>query len=212
MSACEGPAPAAAPRQVTTACKAAPRSAAYLQKSQAAQATGQEMVLCCGRLPFSHCSLALKQQCGVQCKLLALLQTEVVLHQPVACTMHPILHVVLQICQTGIPQSRVWELDFSSRPILDERGKKKWELLICDAQRHFQYSGYFPNNKINSTQVGRPHLPVIACIAAVPSALPAYKQPAAPSSQVGSCWCLCTNCIMPSAFSTQLACTSNCRS
>eukprot|EP00891_Asterochloris_glomerata_P003089 jgi/Astpho2/3089/e_gw1.00051.118.1_t len=67
--------------------------------------------------------------------------------------MHPILHVVLQICQTGIPQSRVWELDFSSRPILDERGKKKWELLICDAQRHFQYSGYFPNNKINSTQL-----------------------------------------------------------
>ena len=101
-----------------------------------------------------------------------------------ACIVHPIQCIALQICQTGIPQSRVWELDFSSRPILDERGKKKWELLICDAQRQFQYSGYFPNNKINSTQVGLPHLPVILCIAALPSALPPYKQPAPPSPRL----------------------------
>ncbi|NES69560.1 MAG: DUF1092 family protein, partial [Okeania sp. SIO2D1] len=27
----------------------------------------------------------------------------------------------------------IWELDFYSRPILDERQKKLWELLICES-------------------------------------------------------------------------------
>ena len=52
------------------------------------------------------------------------------------------------------PTSSSWELDFSSRPVLDDRGKKKWELLICSPDRSWQYSRWFPNNKINSTQVG----------------------------------------------------------
>lgn len=54
--------------------------------------------------------------------------------------------------QQTVPTSSLWELDFSSRPVLDERGKKKWELLICSPDRSWQYSRYFPNNKINSTQ------------------------------------------------------------
>ena len=54
---------------------------------------------------------------------------------------------------TGPPQSEIWELDFSSRPVLDSRGKKKWELLICSSDGSWQFSRYFPNNKINSTQV-----------------------------------------------------------
>jgi len=49
--------------------------------------------------------------------------------------------------------SAVWELDFCSRPIFDERKKKVWELLICDPERNFEYSAYFPNNKINSVQL-----------------------------------------------------------
>jgi hypothetical protein len=44
----------------------------------------------------------------------------------------------------------VWELDFCSRPLLDERGKKRWELLICNSSRSFEHSEYLPNNKINS--------------------------------------------------------------
>lgn len=55
--------------------------------------------------------------------------------------------------QKGVPTSSVWELDFCSRPIVDERGKKVWELLICDPDRSFEYSQFFPNNKINSTEV-----------------------------------------------------------
>lgn len=48
--------------------------------------------------------------------------------------------------------AKVWEVDFCSRPLLDERGKKVWELLITDADRKLQYSEFFPNNKINSQE------------------------------------------------------------
>lgn len=43
-----------------------------------------------------------------------------------------------------------WELDFCSRPILDIRGKKIWELVVCDNSLALQYTKYFPNNVINS--------------------------------------------------------------
>ncbi|KAL8161759.1 hypothetical protein V2J09_013248 [Rumex salicifolius] len=43
-----------------------------------------------------------------------------------------------------------WELDFCSRPILDIRGKKLWELVVCDTTLSLQYTKYFPNNVINS--------------------------------------------------------------
>jgi len=43
-----------------------------------------------------------------------------------------------------------WELDFCSRPILDVRGKKIWELVVCDNSLALQYTKYFPNNVINS--------------------------------------------------------------
>ncbi|KAK9157861.1 hypothetical protein Scep_004435 [Stephania cephalantha] len=43
-----------------------------------------------------------------------------------------------------------WELDFCSRPILDTRGKKIWELVVCDRSLSLQFTKYFPNNVINS--------------------------------------------------------------
>jgi hypothetical protein len=52
-----------------------------------------------------------------------------------------------------VPTSDIIELDFCSRPLLDERGKKVWELLVTDADRSFVYSQYFPNSKINSVEV-----------------------------------------------------------
>lgn len=54
---------------------------------------------------------------------------------------------------SSVPRARVWQLDFCSRPVLDERGKRKWELLICDEDRQFGFSRFFSNNQINSTQV-----------------------------------------------------------
>lgn len=35
--------------------------------------------------------------------------------------------------------SDVWEMDFYSRPLLDENQKKIWELLVCDPDRRFEY-------------------------------------------------------------------------
>ncbi|KAL8542261.1 hypothetical protein ACS0TY_003214 [Phlomoides rotata] len=50
-----------------------------------------------------------------------------------------------------VPESVTdWEVDFCSRPILDIRGKKVWELVVCDASLSLQYTKYFPNNVINS--------------------------------------------------------------
>ncbi len=52
----------------------------------------------------------------------------------------------------------VWELDFYSRPVLDENNKKRWEVLICeglqsvedDPEKLFRYSKYVSNSEVNS--------------------------------------------------------------
>lgn len=52
----------------------------------------------------------------------------------------------------------IWELDFYSRPILDENKKKVWEVLICetpsnvrsDLESLFRYSQYCPATQVNS--------------------------------------------------------------
>jgi len=52
----------------------------------------------------------------------------------------------------------VWEIDFYSRPILDESGKKLWELLICEAplsvdresESLFRDAYFCPSTTVNS--------------------------------------------------------------
>ena len=52
----------------------------------------------------------------------------------------------------------IWELDFYSRPILDETGKRLWEVVICEApitvrgaiDASFRYTEYCPNTQVNS--------------------------------------------------------------
>ena len=52
----------------------------------------------------------------------------------------------------------VWELDFYSRPILDENGKKLWEVLICESPNEikrspdslFKYARYCSSKTVNS--------------------------------------------------------------
>jgi RNA-binding protein Tab2/Atab2 len=52
----------------------------------------------------------------------------------------------------------IWELDFYSRPIVDERQKKKWEVLICESPLNvgdnseslFRYSQFCPSSTVNS--------------------------------------------------------------
>lgn len=57
---------------------------------------------------------------------------------------------------------KIWELDFYSRPLLDESGKKKWEILICesptsidcDLNSLFRYSQFCSNSEVNSITLG----------------------------------------------------------
>lgn len=52
----------------------------------------------------------------------------------------------------------IWELDFYSRPIVDENDKKLWEVLICESatsvnsssETLFRYAEYCPNSEVNS--------------------------------------------------------------
>jgi hypothetical protein len=55
----------------------------------------------------------------------------------------------------------VWELDFYSRPLLDENNKKRWEVLIseglqtvdADPEALFRYSKYLSNTEVNSIEL-----------------------------------------------------------
>ncbi|MEB3294117.1 MAG: Tab2/Atab2 family RNA-binding protein [Synechococcales bacterium] len=52
----------------------------------------------------------------------------------------------------------IWELDFYSRPIVDENKKKVWEVLLCESPLSieqdpvtlFRYAEYCPNSEVNS--------------------------------------------------------------
>jgi hypothetical protein len=55
----------------------------------------------------------------------------------------------------------IWELDFYSRPILDENNKKLWEVVICESpltvntqpDSLFRYAEYCTSNEINSVRL-----------------------------------------------------------
>lgn len=55
----------------------------------------------------------------------------------------------------------VWELDFYSRPVLDENQKKLWELLVCESPLDvrtqpdslFRYAEFCPNTEVNSVRL-----------------------------------------------------------
>ncbi|MEM9162366.1 MAG: Tab2/Atab2 family RNA-binding protein [Cyanobacteria bacterium P01_F01_bin.4] len=57
--------------------------------------------------------------------------------------------------------STLWELDFYSRPVLDENQKKRWEILICeglqsvkdDPAEQFRYSKFVSNKEVNSIEL-----------------------------------------------------------
>jgi hypothetical protein len=55
----------------------------------------------------------------------------------------------------------IWELDFYSRPILDENQKKVWEVLVCESPSDtranvdslFRYAQYCPSTEVNSVSL-----------------------------------------------------------
>ncbi len=56
----------------------------------------------------------------------------------------------------------IWEIDFYSRPLVDEQQKKVWELLICESPANtqqsatelFRYAQYCPSDQVNSLWLG----------------------------------------------------------
>ncbi len=56
----------------------------------------------------------------------------------------------------------IWEIDFYSRPLVDERQKKVWELLVCESpsgtdqspDELFRFARYCPSDRVNSLWLG----------------------------------------------------------
>jgi RNA-binding protein Tab2/Atab2 len=46
--------------------------------------------------------------------------------------------------------TETWEMDFYSRPILDEQGKKLWEILLCNSSRTFEFSRFCAGSEANA--------------------------------------------------------------
>lgn len=55
----------------------------------------------------------------------------------------------------------IWELDFYSRPVMDEKNKKLWEVLICESplevnrpiESLFRYTQFCANTEVNSVRL-----------------------------------------------------------
>ena len=68
----------------------------------------------------------------------------------------------------------IWEIDFYSRPVLDDNQKKLWEVLICESpldvkaepEALFRYSQFFSNTEVNSVSL---KTALDAAIAAAPN-------------------------------------------
>ncbi|WP_448379758.1 Tab2 family RNA-binding protein [Gloeomargarita sp.] len=44
----------------------------------------------------------------------------------------------------------IWEVDFYARPVVDDQGKKLWELLLCDPQGRNRWAQTCPPDQVNS--------------------------------------------------------------
>ncbi|CAM6033606.1 unnamed protein product [Sphagnum compactum] len=66
------------------------------------------------------------------------------------CRSSPTSHIKHHAEDADVSSISEWELDFCSRPILDARGKKLWEIVVCDNRRQLQFACFYPNNVINS--------------------------------------------------------------
>ncbi|MBF2097564.1 MAG: Tab2/Atab2 family RNA-binding protein [Gloeomargaritaceae cyanobacterium C42_A2020_066] len=77
-----------------------------------------------------------------------------------------------------MPQAPIWELDFYSRPVLDDQGKKIWELLLCDREGTFQLARRCPPDQVNSAWLTQALQEVIQS-AGRPSGIRFFRQPMA---------------------------------
>lgn len=80
--------------------------------------------------------------------------------------------------------SMIWELDFYSRPILDENQKKVWEVLICESpldprqstEGLFEYASWCPNQQVNSIWLAQALKEAIAKSQATPKKIRFFRR------------------------------------
>ncbi|MEM9246106.1 MAG: Tab2/Atab2 family RNA-binding protein, partial [Cyanobacteria bacterium P01_F01_bin.153] len=78
----------------------------------------------------------------------------------------------------------VWELDFYSRPVLDENQKKRWEVLICESpteldsnlKNPYRYSVFCSNTEVNSITVSNAMKAAIAESGVKPDKVRFFRQ------------------------------------
>jgi len=79
----------------------------------------------------------------------------------------------------------VWELDFYSRPLLDERQKKRWEVLICqglqsvdaDPTQLFRFSKFLSNTDVNSVTLKQALVEAMDQAPVPPSSIRFFRYP-----------------------------------
>lgn len=87
----------------------------------------------------------------------------------------------------SLMKSTIWELDFYSRPLRDEEGKKVWEVLICEtplniedsAETMFRYTQFCPSNQVNSIWLKEAIENAIATAPTPPSRIRFFRRPMA---------------------------------
>lgn len=80
---------------------------------------------------------------------------------------------------------KIWELDFYSRPILDENQKKRWEVLICEGadsvtsipENTFRFSQYIANTEVNSIRLQEAITAAIAAAGTAPKQIRFFRYP-----------------------------------
>jgi hypothetical protein len=78
----------------------------------------------------------------------------------------------------------IWELDFYSRPLLDDNEKKLWEVLICETptrikqapEEIFRYSEYCTNTEVNSITLSKAIKKAIAKSGQSPSKIRFFRR------------------------------------
>lgn len=79
---------------------------------------------------------------------------------------------------------KIWELDFYSRPLIDENNKKKWEILICesptsinsDLNSLFRYSQFCSNSEVNSITLAKAIATAIDSAGETPSKIRFFRR------------------------------------
>eukprot|EP00741_Cyanophora_paradoxa_P002714 tig00000622_g2634.t1 len=69
-----------------------------------------------------------------------------------------------------------WEMDFYSRPLVDEEGKRVWELLVCDSTGTFRYAETMASGAINATALKEALARLVARVDTKPRMLRYFRQ------------------------------------